>query len=567
MTHESSLPPTETARLAALYEVSQALGASLQLDETLRIVMDAAIRLTGAERGFLMLFDPASRDLVFRVARNAQGETLTETQFEVSYTILTQVAQTGQSVVTTDAGADPRFSQRESIIGFALRSILAVPLKARGEVLGALYVDNKARRGLFTQKELELLNTFANQAAVAIDNARLYTQTDQALAARVAELQSMQAIGRELNAALDLEKVSEITLNWAITGTAAQQGWIGLLEETHEVHVVAARAGGPQVGQQISVEDPQLHAALLAGEIQGFGPEADQPATLVAPLLRDKRVTAVIVVTRPSPAFPMLAADFLIRLADQAAIAIENARLYAAVKAANDTKTKFVSTVSHELRIPMTSIKGYIELLKMVGPINDQQAQFIQTIKNNVERMSVLVSDLSDISRIEAGRLKTEIHPYSLIAALHETLANLRTPIENKHQHLVVNVPDSLPTVLVDKTRLVQILTNLINNAHKYSPAEATITVEAELDPAQEGFALVRVQDTGLGIAEADLEKLFSQFFRSEDPNVREQVGWGLGLHLTKRLVELLGGQITVTSGLGQGSTFTFTLPLAAEEE
>src|SRR5262245_1619068 len=132
----------EHARLAALYQVSHALGASLNLDETLRIVMDSAIRLTRAERGFLMLFDSTGA-LLFRVARDAHGEPLEERQFEISRTVVHEVAQTGTPVVTTDARNDPRFAKHDSVVTFALRSILAVPLKARGQITGVLYVDNK----------------------------------------------------------------------------------------------------------------------------------------------------------------------------------------------------------------------------------------------------------------------------------------------------------------------------------------------------------------------------------------------------------------------------------------
>ena len=239
----------EHARLAALYQVSQALGASLNLDETLRIVMDSAIRLTRAERGFLMLFE-ANGALVFRLARDAHGETLAAEQFEISRTVVQEVARTGTPVVTTDARQDPRFSMHDSVVQYSLRSILAVPLKVRGQIIGVLYVDNKARNALFSQSELELLSAFAGQAAVAIENARLYTQTDQALTARVAELQTMQTIDRQLNAALDLNHVLDVTLEWAVQRTQAGRGWIGLVDDKQDgVRVAASR--GMETGQVI----------------------------------------------------------------------------------------------------------------------------------------------------------------------------------------------------------------------------------------------------------------------------------------------------------------------------
>ncbi len=553
----------EHARLAALYQVSQALGASLNLDETLRIVMDSAIRLTRAERGFLMLFELGGA-LVFRLALDAHSERLSADQFEISRTVVQEVARTGTPVVTTDARQDPRFSQHDSIVQFSLRSILAVPLKVRGQIIGVLYVDNKARNALFSLSELELLSAFAGQAAAAIENARLYTQTDQALTARVAELQTMQTIDRQLNAALDLNRVLEVTLDWAMQRTQAGLGWIGLLEtETGLVRVAAGR--GVETGQVLPGDDPLLRGLLTADGPAAKAPRQvaavnGQPGAILAPVLREQRVVAVIVVERASPGFDGQALEYIARLADHAAIAIENARLYAALKAANEAKSEFVRTVSHELKIPMTSIKGYTDLLKMVGPLNPQQEQFVVTIHNNVERMALLVSDLSDISRIETGQLKVDSRRLDLRALLSEALGGLRGEIEAKSQALLLQLPPELPNVICDESRLIQIISNLVSNAHKYSPASTVITISAA---AESGYVRVSVADQGYGISRADQARLFSQFFRSEEPQIREQTGWGLGLNITRGLIELMGGEISVQSEPGPGSTFSFTVPQA----
>jgi GAF domain-containing protein len=337
-------PSAEHARLAALYQVSYALGASLNLDETLRIVMDSAIRLTRAERGFLMLLDELGT-LAFRLARDAHGAELDENQFEISRTVVHEVAKSGQAVVTTDARSDPRFSSQDSVIQYALRSILGVPLKARGQIIGVLYVDNKARNALFNREDLDLLAAFAGQAAVAIENARLYTQTDQALATRVAELQTMQSINRELNAAaLDLEHVAAITLGWAMRLSQAEQGWLGLAEAGPDLPIrVLARNGGTGV-EVISGRNARLNAALSTGQVQAFTPRTAPlaegaesvaeaaTAAIVAPILREGRPVAVVVVERQRRGFDEAAVEFLARLTDHVAMALENARLYGAVK-------------------------------------------------------------------------------------------------------------------------------------------------------------------------------------------------------------------------------------------
>jgi signal transduction histidine kinase len=562
----------EHARLAALYQVSHALGASLNLDETLRIVMDSAIRLTRAERGFLMLFEVGGA-LVFRLARDAHGEMVTAEQFEISRTVVQEVARTGTPVVTTDARQDPRFSMHDSVVQYSLRSILAVPLKVRGQIIGVLYVDNKARNALFSQSELELLSAFAGQAAAAIENARLYTQTDKAMSAHLAELQTMQTIDRQLNAELDLERVLDVTLDWAMRRTLAGLGWIGLVDEAlGGVRVAAGR--GMETGQLLPADHPLLRGLLstgglhpkvgpasAAGQPQLFAAVDRRPGAIVAPVLRDRRVVAVIVVERSAPGFDDQALEYMARLADHAAIAIENARLYAALKEANEAKSEFVRTVSHELKIPMTSIKGYTDLLKMVGPLNPQQEQFVATIHNNIERMVLLVSDLSDISRIETGQLKVDLRRLDLHALLPEALGGLRGEIAAKQQTLVLQLPPDLPNVGCDESRLVQIISNLVSNAHKYSPAGAVITLAATAEP---GRVRVSVIDQGYGISRADQARLFTQFFRSEEPAIREQTGWGLGLFITRRLIEIMGGEISVQSEAGRGSTFSFTVPVAA---
>jgi signal transduction histidine kinase len=267
-----------------------------------------------------------------------------------------------------------------------------------------------------------------------------------------------------------------------------------------------------------------------------------------------------IIVTGKSE-LPVDSHEFLTRLAARAAAAIAKARLYQAVQQANESKSQFVTIVTHELRIPLTSIKGYTDLIRqgVVGEINDQQANFLGVIRNNVERMSKLISDLSDISRIERGKLSLESKDITLNPYVEETMSSLRHNIEEKNQSLSAEVPDNLPEIHADPNRLVQVLTNLVSNAWKYTPDGGKIHIRAS---HTNGFVKVEVIDNGLGISEEDQAKLFTQFFRSEVQEVREQTGWGLGLNVTKKLVEIMDGEIGFSSVLGKGRNFWLKIPV-----
>ncbi len=425
----------EQERLAALYRVSRWLGTSLDLDQVIGGVMDAVIALTGAERGLLALLDGEQNRLRVRAARNfdlerAGGAGVEARRLPVSSTMLESVLNSERGLATTNAQTDPRFAGQDSVTLYALRSVMCAPLRARGQTLGLIYVDNRAQEGVFTGKDLELLEALAAQAAAAIDNARLYARTDGELAERVAELE----------------------------------------------------------------------------------------------------------------------------------------RLNQALQAANQAKNKFISLVTHELRIPMTSIKGYTDLLRQgaVGPLNEAQLNFLEIVRSNIDRMAALVSDLADINHIETGRVRLRLQPTPLDQVVEDALNNVQTRLQEKNLRLELEIPAGLPPVSADPDRLVQVLNNLLSNAWKYTPAGGSIRLRAAAEEAAGGGKVrLEVQDSGIGISEADAPRLFEQFFRSEEAQVRAEQGWGLGLSVSRLLVELMGGEIGFHSRPGEGSTFWVLLPAA----
>jgi signal transduction histidine kinase len=246
--------------------------------------------------------------------------------------------------------------------------------------------------------------------------------------------------------------------------------------------------------------------------------------------------------------------------------------LYADLQAANLAKSEFVSLVSHELKTPMTSIRGYADLLAkgVVGPVNQAQANFLNTIRSNVGRMATLVSDLTDISRIEAGRLRLQFSTVNLPDVIQEVAGSQKAQIDEKGQTLDLNLQADLPLVWGDQSRITQILTNLLSNANKYTPDEGKISINAEqsCEPSTTkglpAVICVSLRDTGFGISKDEQRDVFQKFFRSDDSKVRESPGTGLGLSITRHLVEMQGGQIWFESEPGEGTTFYFTIPVAA---
>lgn len=564
-------------RLAALYALSAQLGMTLDLPLLLNQVMDALVQLTSAERAFVVLVDPLGGGLETVVARSVDQETIGDALPQFSHTIVEHVIKKGEPVLTGDAQEDERFATGESVGSLSLRSIMCAPLRARGQVIGAVIVDNRMKVGAFTREDLQLLIAFGTQAAIAIENARLFQQTDEALARRVDELTLFQRIDLQLNRSLDLGEVLDLALEWAIALTGADGGSIGLLQpggagqDCPSLQLYALRGSAlPGPEYSLPVTHPVLSAvaehggSVLTHDVTVSSAIDGSPAaTQLAVAIRSDGAPLGLITLESQHDHAFTEEDILFaeRLADRAAVAIAKARLYEQVLQANRAKSEFISLVTHELRIPMTSIRGYADLLlaELAGPLSDSQKQFLKTIRRNLDRMAVLVGDLADINRMESGRMTFELGEFDLNQLVEEVARDLADALDARQQTLTLALAPLLPAAYADRTRIVQVLENLLDNAHKYTPEGGAITVWTQ----RVGDRLeVAVSDNGIGISPEDQARLFTQFFRSDHDAVRAQNGWGLGLSIARKLVEAQGGQIEFNSVLGEGSTFSFTVPL-----
>jgi signal transduction histidine kinase len=589
----------ETERRAKQLEILNQLGRSLTSTLDLKLllnqILESAVDILRSEAGSLLLVDPTTGELVFEVTTGPVADDLTGTRLPHGTGLVGKAVESRQAIIDNNVKQSKEwFEKTDEDTGFITRALMVVPMEVRDEVIGVIEVINKIDRSPFSPDDQRLLSAFTAQAAIAIQNARLFTNTDQALAARVEELSVMQRIDRELNASLDLSRAMHITLDWAMRQSKAGAGLVAVLEEEREgedekeglkLRVMASQGYTFLDFNNKWVLDRVKNLSAIQEAIQGkltsedhqngthYLLEGGQSQMVMSIRREEKTIGLIVLESLAADNFDEETSAFLTRLSDHAAIAISNSQLFTEVEAANAAKSDFVNFVSHELKTPMTSIQGYTELLAKgaIGPINEAQAGFLGTIRANVKRMDRLVSDLADISRIEAGRLRLDFAAVPTQEVVDEVVRTTKGQIDEKTQTLTIDVPENLPPVWGDRTRMIQVLTNLVSNAYKYTPHQGQITLRAERAENQWDMQKeaapevihVSVQDSGIGIKPEDQKQIFSKFFRSDDPKARESPGTGLGLNITKNLVELQGGQIWFESEFRKGTTFHFTIPVA----
>ncbi|HYO87294.1 MAG TPA: GAF domain-containing protein, partial [Candidatus Limnocylindrales bacterium] len=583
-------------QLSVLNDISRQIVASeANLEGLLELITGRATDILNAEAGSLLLdVEDGSGDLEFRVAIGGGGPAIVGRRIPAKRGLVGQVAATGEPIIVNDVSGDSRWAgELTKSGGFQTNTVLAVPLVTQDRVIGVLEVLNK-HTGAFTTDDEELLTSFASQAAVAIENARLFQLTDQQLAQRVSELETLERIDFELNRSLDLAKIARITVTWALENSSATAGLLGVVTgEPPRLSIVDQQGYPDEMPADFKEGIVRLDVGIMrrvmrtkqADLITETRIDPDYTASLpgatsqlTIPMLSGGQINALLVL-ETDQAQPLRLAEmpFLQRLAEHAAIAIANAQLYAELARANASKSEFVSFVAHELKNPLTSIRGYSDFLAggAVGGLSDIQRNFINTIRSNADRMTTLVSDLNDVTKLETGNLRIDPKPASFQKIVAETAAPLEKQIADKGQTLALELQPELPPIYADEGRIIQVMTNLLSNAHKYSPEGTPITISAAPETTlkdRNGRPIppqlhIQVRDSGIGMSADDIRKLFTPYFRSENPQAREQPGTGLGLTITRGIVVRHGGEIWVESELGAGTVFHFTVPLAEAAE
>ena len=494
-------------------------------------------------------------------------------------------------VAIPDILEDSAYAVGPVALAAGFRSILAVPLLREGNPIGAIAVG-RPQAGPFSENQVALLQTFADQAVIAIENVRLFmelqTRTTE-LTQSVGELKALGEVGQAVSSTLDLETVLSTIVSRATQLSGMDGGAIyEYAEEREEFYLHTADRLPLELvemlrSRPIRKGEGALGRLAVTGESVEIRDIADETvyrsgarkllirlgyrSLLAVPLLREGHLLGGLVVYRKSAGeFSPQVVDLLKTFAAQSALAIQNARLFREIESksrqletASRHKSEFLANMSHELRTPLNAIIGFSEVLyeRMFGEINDKQAEYLADILESGRHLLSLINDILDLSKIEAGRMELDPTEFSLPAAIDNTLTLVRERAHRRAITLERTIDESVGKIRADERKVKEVILNLLSNALKFTPEGGRVAVRAQ---ANDGWAEISVTDTGVGIAPEDQATVFEEF-RQVGGAAKKVEGTGLGLAISRKFIELHGGRIWVTSEVGAGSTFAFTLP------
>jgi signal transduction histidine kinase len=465
------------------------------------------------------------------------------------------------------------------------RTVLAVPLLREGRSLGAIVLRRIEVRP-FTEKQIALLKTFADQAAIAIEKVRLFNETKEGLEQQKASADVLGVISASI---ADTAPVFDKILESCQRLFEGHLVGVNIVGDDGKVHLAAYKGANSEEMHRIYPmpldRTSGTGCAMLDRKVIHFGDVAAEgvaenvrrgaqilgfKSIVFAPMVFEaKGIGAVWVARNFAGAFSEKHISLLRTFADQAVIAIQNARLIreigdksAQLEVANKHKSEFLANMSHELRTPLNAIIGFSEALidKLFGDLTDKQLEYQKDILQSGKHLLSLINDILDLSKIEAGRMDLELSTFHLPTAVSNAVILIRERAMRHGIALGVEIDERLGEFEADERKVKQILLNLLSNAVKFTPDGGRVDVSATMDTDKVEIA---VKDTGVGIAPEDQASLFEEFRQLGKDSSRKAEGTGLGLALTKRLVELHGGEIRVDSAVGRGSTFRVTLPVA----
>ena len=580
----------------ATSEILLAVGRSdFELQPIFETVVEHAIRLCRADAGQIFVREGDH----FRLACAAGGSEEYRAVIAARRlplgpgTLVGRVALERQAVMSADIANDPEYDTEEQRLrqrhgGF--RTIVGVPIQSEEEVMAVISLWRR-EVSPFTDREIELATTFAAQGAIAIRNANLIQQLDQRtreLGRSVDQLNGLSKVGEAVSSSLDPEEVLSTIVEHAVELSGTEGGSIFEFDDaSQEFQIRTAYGTSEELLDALRATKVGLHETLV-GRAASTGTSVAVPdigrappdnhlnelaragwrSMLAIPLVREDRILGALVVRRRRTGeFSTEIMELLETFASQSALAIHNARLFQELalkthqlEVAGRHKSEFLASMSHELRTPLNAVIGFSEVLldRLFGDLNERQEEYLEDIRASGRHLLELLNEILDLSKIEAGKMELELEDTSVREALDHGVAMVRDRASRQGLSLDVVVDPDVDVVVADPLRLKQVILNLLTNAVKFTPAGGRIQAHAR---RVDGEIHVSVEDSGIGIAEHDQERIFESFQQGPRSSSGTAEGTGLGLTLSKRIVELHGGRLWVESRLGHGSAFTFTVP------
>ena len=584
----------QTATADVLKVISR---STFDLKTVLDTLTELAARVCAAEKGVIFQRDGDLYRLGanFGFSRDAAQYALDHPQQAGRGSAVGRVALEGTVVHIPDVLADPEYSAAGYQRAFGFRTILGVPLLRDGTTIG-VFALTRDKVNPFSQQQIDLVTTFADQAVIAIENVRLFEDVQKrteelsdALEQQTATADVLKVISRST---FDLKSVLQTLVESAAKLCDADKATI-----TRQIQSTFFRAEAYGFSQEfidlmrsrpVDVDRSTITGRALLGKsiVHVHDILTDSEYTwadalrvgqfrtiLGVPMLREDEPVGVLTLTRSVvQPFTDKQIELVQTFADQAAIAIENVRLFEEiqdksrqVEEASKHKSQFLANMSHELRTPLNAILGYTELILdgIYGEAPDKMRTVMERVQSNGKHLLGLINDVLDLSKIEAGQLVLSIQDYSIKDVVHGVYSAVEPLASGKKLAFKIDVPPNLPPARGDDRRLTQVLLNLVGNAIKFTDT-GEVAIKAA---ASNGAYTISVRDTGPGIAEADQAKIFDEFQQADSTQTKAKGGTGLGLSIAKRIIEMHGGKLWVDSSLGAGSTFSFTVPLRVEHQ
>ena len=586
----------QTATSEVLKVISR---STFDLEPVLETLIENATRLCDATKGFIFRFDGAVARLAVSYGASPEYADWIRQADPVRPgrgSLVGRALLWRRTVHIPDALADPEYKWAESQRRGGFRTMLGVPMLREGAPIGVIAIWRDEVKP-FTDKQIELVTTFADQAVIAIENVRLFQELQAStrdLTRSVEELKALGEVSRAVSSTLDLETVLSTIVARAVQLSGTSGGVIYEYDEaTQQLHlrathrmeeelvktVLAApiRLGEGATGKAVAtraavqVSDALDDREYAVTRIRAIFERLGYRSLLAVPLLLEQRTMGALTVwRREAGAFAPEVVNLLQTFATQSVLAIQNARLFREIEAksrelevASRHKSQFLANMSHELRTPLNAILGYTELILdgIYGEAPEKIRDVMERVDKSGRHLLGLINDVLDLSKIEAGQLTLALNDYSMKEVVQTVMTAVEALAAEKKLALKVAVPPDLPPGKGDERRITQILLNLVGNAIKFTEV-GEVRIEAI---ARDGEFVVSVSDTGPGIAPADQQKIFEEFQQADSSTTRKKGGTGLGLSIAKRIIELHGGRIWVESSPGKGSTFSFTLPVHVE--